>query len=50
MGENSRMEAITGFSIRDIVKLSNELGIKRDDIVTLTRDSNQYILVYYAKK
>lgn len=41
------MTAITAPTIRAIVNSANELSIKREDIITLTKESNEYILVYY---
>lgn len=41
------MTAFTATTIRDIVKSSNELGIKREDIVSLLRENGQYVLIYY---
>lgn len=34
-------------TIRGIVRTVNEIGIRREDIVSLIKDTNQYILVYY---
>lgn len=44
------MTAFTAPTIRAIVDIANELSIKREDIVTLTKESGQYILVYYGRK
>lgn len=41
------MDVITSSTIREIVKISNEKGIKKEDIVSLLRESNQFILVFY---
>lgn len=41
------MTAITAPTIRAIVNSANELSIKREDIITLTKESNEYTLVYY---
>lgn len=50
MEENKEkfMYAIYGDTIREIVNLSNEIGIKREDIVSLIKDGGQFILTYYA--
>jgi hypothetical protein len=51
MGEDKNVKimcAIYGDTIREIVKQSNELGIQRDDIVSLAKEGGQYILTYYA--
>lgn len=55
MGEeltkNSKvMTALTAPTLRSIVCIANELNIKKEDIVTLTKESNQYILIYYEGK
>ena len=41
------MTAITSSTIRGIVKSANKLSIKREDIVSLTKENNEYILMYY---
>lgn len=53
MGESTTkdgkvMMAITSPTIRGIVEASRELNIQREDIVSLTKEDNQYILVYYG--
>lgn len=55
MGENTVkkdkvLTAITAPNIRSIVKIANELSIKKDDIVTLTKESNEYMLIYYGRE
>lgn len=50
MGEvSSYMAVIANFSIRAIVDRVNELEIKKEDIVSLLKEGNQYFLVYYKK-
>ena len=46
-GAHQIMTAFTATTIRDIVKSSNELGIRREDIVSLLRENGQYVLIYY---
>lgn len=41
------MTALTDTTIRGIVRAANEEGIKREDIVSLVRESNQFVLVYF---
>ena len=41
------MKVLIGSTIRQIVNAINAQGITKDDIVTLTREENQYILIYY---
>lgn len=44
------MMAITAPNIRGIVKVSRELSIQREDIVTLTKEGSEFILVYYGRQ
>lgn len=41
------MTALAANTIREIVRTANEEGIKRDDIVSLLKESGQFVLVYY---
>ena len=41
------MTAITDVTIKGIVKLANEEGIKRGDIVSLLKENGQFVLIYY---
>ena len=41
------MTAIAATTIREIVKIANEEGIKREDIVSLLKENSQFVLVYY---
>lgn len=41
------MTAFSELSIRDIVLRANEEKVKRENIVSLLKESGQYILVYY---
>lgn len=41
------MTALVSDTIRGIVNRANKLSIKREDIVTLTKEGNEYILIYY---
>lgn len=46
--ENKKvMSALAAVTIREIVKLSNELDIKKEDIVSLLKENSQFVLVYY---
>ncbi len=47
MEEEKKMAAITGFTIRNIIKAANEIGITRDAIVSLLKENGQYVLVYF---
>ena len=46
--EKKFMYAIYGDTIREIVNMSNELGIQREDIVSLVKEGGQFILTYFA--
>lgn len=41
------MTAISGDTIRSIIRVANEEGIKREDIVSLLKESGQFVLVYF---
>lgn len=39
--------ALTSSTVRGIVDSARELSIQREDIVSLVKEGNQYILIYY---
>lgn len=41
------MTALTATTIRGIVNSANEIGIKREDIVSLLKENGQFVLVYF---
>ena len=41
------MTAMAADTIREIVRTANEEGIKREDIVSLLKENEQFVLVYY---
>lgn len=41
------MTAITDTTIKGIVKSANELGIKREDIVSFLKENGQFVLIYF---
>lgn len=41
------MTAFTATTIRGIVNSANEIGIKREDIVSLLKENGQFVLVYF---
>lgn len=45
--EEKKMTAITGVTIRSIIKAANELGITKDVIISLLKENGQYVLVYF---
>ena len=40
------MTALTATTIRGIVNSANEVGIKREDIVSLLKENGQFVLTY----
>ena len=46
-GDGKTMTCITGRTIRSIVEQANELGIAREDIVSMFVLGEQIYLVYY---
>lgn len=52
MGESTTkngkvITALTSSTVRGIVDGARELSIQREDIVSLVKEGNQYILIYY---
>lgn len=41
------MTVLAANTIREIVRYANEVGVKREDIVSLLRENGQFVLVYY---
>lgn len=41
------MTALTATTIRGIINGANEIGVKREDIVSLLKDNGQFVLVYF---
>lgn len=41
------MNAIAASTIREIVRKANEKEIRQEDVVSLVRDGNQFVLIYY---
>ena len=41
------MTALAANTIREIVRYANEVGVKREDIVSLLKENGQFVLVYY---
>jgi hypothetical protein len=42
------MAVVTASSIRGIVNTVNELGIQKKDIVTILKNDDQYLLIYFS--
>lgn len=47
--DNKTMMAISASSLRVLINAANEEGIQKEDIVTLTEENNEFVLVYYSK-
>lgn len=45
--EKKLMLALDAATIRGIVRLANEYEIKREDIVSLVKEGDHFVLVYY---
>lgn len=41
------MTALTDNTIRGIIKSANEVGVRREDIVSLLKENGQFVLVYF---
>ena len=42
------MTAIAALTIRELVNIANEHGIKREDVITIVKDNGQYVLIHYS--
>ena len=42
------MTAIAALTIRELVNIANEYGIKREDVITIVKDNGQYVLIHYS--
>lgn len=42
------LTAISSPTIRELVNMTNEYNIKREDIVTIIKENGQYILLHYS--
>ena len=42
------MTAIAALTIRELVNIANECGIKREDVITIVKDNGQYVLIHYS--
>ena len=49
MDNKKTMLAISANSLRVLINAANEEGIQKEDIVTLTQENGEYVLVYYSK-
>lgn len=42
------MTAVAALTIRELVNIANEYGIKKEDVVTIVKDNGQYVLIHYS--
>ena len=42
------LTALAAPTIRELVTITNEYGIKREDVVTIIKENGQYILLHYS--
>lgn len=42
------LTAVAAPTIRELVTITNEYGIKREDVVTIIKENGQYILLHYS--
>lgn len=47
--ENKKLAAISNESIRNVLDKANELGIQKEDIVTIIKGNTDYVMVFYYK-
>lgn len=45
--EHKLLHAIRGRTIRELVDKTNELGIQREDVVTILQENGYYVVLYY---
>ena len=41
------MTASGARTIRDLVKIANDQNIQKEDIVTIMKEADQYLIIYY---
>lgn len=44
------MQVLNAPNLRQLVKQANELGLTKEDIVTIQQVQGQFYLVYYSKE
>jgi len=49
MDNKRTMLAISAASLRVLINAANEEGIQKEDIVTLIKEGDEFVLVYYSK-
>jgi len=45
---NSVMSVLVSYTIRDMVKEVNKRNIKKENIVSLVKEKDQFILIFYS--
>lgn len=41
------MKTLVANNVRMLIKMANEQSIKREDIVTILKDNEQFVLIYF---
>ena len=47
MGEAKKMTTLVAENVRLLIQQVNEIGIKKESIVSLLKDNEQFYLIYY---
>jgi len=45
-----RMAALSSMTLRSLISRANELGIRHEDVVSVVRESEAFILLYYKNE
>lgn len=44
------MQVLNALNLRQLVRQANELGLTKEDVVTIQQIQGQFYLVYYSKE
>jgi hypothetical protein len=44
------MQVLNALNLRQLVRQANELGLTKEDVVTIQQVQGQFYLVYYSKE
>ena len=47
---NSMMQILNAPNLRQLVRQANDLGITKEEVVTIQQSQGQFYLVYYSKE
>ena len=47
---NNMMQILNAPNLRQLVRLANDLGITKEEVVTIQQSQGQFYLVYYSKE